>query len=193
MISKLKWLSLLFVIVITFVGCSNYESESIKVSEDFIKYLYTVDSEKISQYNDFSTTMSEKVESQLNNTTTSGIIMIDDKSIPVFDRPIQPMMTDEAYNRFKQNRSFTSYIIACKEKNVTMEVEDLVLTRAYFNREENKIGFNYEVKLIIKSDTSTDIKPDNGFGSIDLIKEKDQWKVYSLKYPGIPKFIVSKK
>lgn len=81
----IELLSILFLLSITFVGCSvTDENNAKKVAEQFGRNLYTVDSKKVTDYNSLS-----KI----------GTIQSFAKMIQAIDKTIQPLMTEKGYTK----------------------------------------------------------------------------------------------
>lgn len=192
MVKRGQLLSLLLFITLSLVGCGNNdEKASAKVAEDFGKTFYTVDSNKTSQFDDFSNSLSKMAESQRDNITSTGVIELKDTdtTVPAFDENIRPLMTEDAYKKYVANRHNIMNIQACKKNDVIMQVTDFTLTKTFYDSKQGKIGFDYEVKLKITSNKDKDTQTDNGKGNIGLIRENGQWKVYSSTISVMPKLI----
>lgn len=169
--------SILCLIILILVGCSHSDSDennAQKVAKEFATELYTVDSNKINDYN---------------NLTKS----IDNKTFPETmhsnDKTIKSLMTEEGYNSLVANRFNTLNTQGCTESNYTMQVTDLTLSQNAYDIKENKAGYNFEIKLKFISNKDNSKQTGVGKGYIGLSKENGQWKVFVYRVTVVPKLI----
>lgn len=99
----LKLLSVLFLITISFIGCSNTDkNDASKVAEQFVRNLYTVDTKQLAEYNTFRNSSSAADRGQ-----TLQLLLNDFK----------PLMTDEWYRKFMANGEYTAIVNRFSSRN----------------------------------------------------------------------------
>ncbi|MGH4137770.1 hypothetical protein [Clostridium sp.] len=164
------------------------------VAKDFSNKLFEVGSVKMEEYKDL-------VAAGLNVGAVDiigaeGVIKADKiahanylKTLKLFDRHIEGLMTKEAYENCIKNRYNTLISEICDKGNYTTRVTDVILGENLYNDKEGKVGYNYEIKLLF---TYMDVKAvryeyDMVKGSIGLSRVNDQWKVSDFKITVKPK------
>jgi len=153
----------------------NEVKEAEKIAMQFGKRLYTVGLKEFDVYN--------KYENESSEAMLMGAYEL--------HQDFGPLMTDKEFQSLIAARYYIRYTIAAMHKEYTMEVKDLVLSKQFEDKKENKIGFNYEVKIrmIFNKDKSERIEEEYGY--IGLIKENGKWKVYSYKLDTPSKYIMN--
>lgn len=170
-------LGILYLVTIILVGCSysnSDENSAQKVAKEFETELYTVDSNKINDYNNL-------IKSK--DTQTFA------ETMQFNDKTIKSLMTEEGYNSLVANRFNTLNTQGCAEGNYIMQVTDLTLSPNAYDIKENKAGYNFEIKLNFISNRDKAQQTDVGKGYIGLSKENGQWKVFVYRVTGVPKLI----
>ncbi|BCZ48114.1 hypothetical protein psyc5s11_41810 [Clostridium gelidum] len=170
-----KLFSILSLVTLILVVCSNSnENNAQKVAKEFETELYTVDSNKINDYNNL---IKIKDVQALAETMQSN------------DKTIKSLMTEEGYNSLVANRFNTLNTQGCAEGNYTMQVTDLTLSQNSYDIKENKAGYNFETKLKFSLNKDNTEQTDVGKGYIGLSKENGQWKVFVYRMTVLPKLI----
>jgi hypothetical protein len=111
------------------------------------------------------------------------------KTLKLFDRHLEPLMTKEAYESCFANRYNTLISEVCAKGNYTTRVTDVILDENLYTDKEDKAGYDYEVKLVF---INMDLKAaryeyDIAKGYIGLSRVNDQWKVSDFKMTVEPK------
>ena len=167
--------SLLFLITITFIGCTSklQVEKPVTIAEEFGKNLYTADSQKIADYKKIMASISEQ---------TNYL-----KMIQTFDKTIQPLMTKEAYENCLANRYNTLSALICAKGNYTVQVTNFILGKNLYSEKEDKVGYYYEAKLKFTATNGKVERTDTSKGYIGLSKQNSQWKVSIYKLTEAPK------
>lgn len=123
---------------------------------------------------------------------TSDISVIGKKLEALHD-DIKPLTTDKGYKNVLAGRAYFMNLQGCSENHFIMQVKDITLTKRFYDKEENKAGFDYEakVKLVSNKDKKEQIETVNGY--IGLVKENGKWKVYAYKLLKIPEAFIPKR
>lgn len=162
-------------ILIILPGCSSSaEDTAEKAAKALIEELYTVNSEKVSKFNDL---MKEQNNQSFIETMQSN------------DKTLRSLMTEDEYNKLVSNRQNIAIVQGCFVSDCTMQVTDIALSKNTYDTKENKAGFNFEAKLKLISNKDNAEKPDLATGYIGLSKENGQWKVFAYKHNTSPKFL----
>jgi hypothetical protein len=169
--------SILCFVILILVGCSHTDLDDIsaqKVAKEFATELYTVDSNKIKDYNNLI---------KIKDTKSFA------ETMQVNDKTIKSLMTEEGYNSLVANRFNTLNTQGCTESNYTMQVTDFTLSPNEYDIKENKAGYNFEIKLKFISNKDNTEHTDVGKGYVGLSKENGQWKVFVYRTTAVPKLI----
>lgn len=170
------------------------------VAKDFSNKLYEVSPDKIKEYKDFLAAGSSA--GAVDIIGAEGVIKADKiahanylKTLKLYDRQIETLMTKEAYESCFENRYNTLISEICAKGNYTTRVIDVILDKNLYGDKEDKAGYNYEVKLVF---TYMDLKAvryefDMAKGYIGLSRVKDQWKVSDYKITVEPKLYLEAK
>lgn len=145
------------------------------IANEFVKNFYMVDSKKIAEYNNMFS-------------GSSGAAKFE-KGLNAIDKDIRPLMTEKEYRSLVINRLNTINIQGCSQNNCTMEIINLTLTQRFCNKEENKIGYDYEAKVKVTSNSGKKIQTDIGNGYIGFYKENGEWNIYVYEMFSMPKLI----
>lgn len=162
-----KLLSVLFLITFAFAGCSSSDETNAKtIAGQFVKKLYTIDSKQIDEF---------KHDTPANN------------NIVKVQQILQPIMTDNAFGGIIGERAY--YFNVNIKSDSTMEIENLTLTKRFYDSKENKAGYDYKAKFKLISNKDKKEQTDVLEGYVGLVKEKDKWKVYAYKLYDLPKLL----
>lgn len=195
----IKLFNLLFLIIITFSGCASNESDSKKIAQEFGRNLYTVNAQKVDEYNKM---LKERDKFNVANavmTETGGVAPHTPeyiKTMQSLDKNIQPLMTEKAYEAIVANRFNTLSTEVCAEGNYTCQVINFILDKNLYDEKGDKAGYYYEIKLKFISTNGKAERTDTAKGYIALLKENGQWKVFVYKsetYPNLYKEILINK
>lgn len=147
------------------------------LSQKFGRNLYTVTSDKISEYNNAF---------GQNNADRAKVA----QNMLALYKDMKPLMTAKAYASLIGNREYVVFIQGCVQHNCTLKFENITLTQRFYDKKENKIGYDYEAKVKIISDSDKKAQTDIAKGYIGLSKENGQWKVYANREFEVPKSII---
>ena len=176
----IKLFTIVFLITLTLVGCSDSnEGDSKKVAEKFVRNLHTVDAQKVDEYNKLGTVTIGTIGLGVPTESNSGPSEEYIKAMQSLDKNIQHLMTTEGYTGIVADKfNFLSPSI-CARDNYTSQVTEFILGENIYenNKDKNKVRYPYEIKLQFIPTDGTAEKSDASKGVIELIKENDQWKV----------------
>lgn len=172
-------LIILLLITITVISCVKSGSNIKKVAQEFCENLYTVDREKVTEYNRFL----KEIKNTKEPDKLIGLLQERLKSI---DKGIEPLMTKKGYENTVMNRMNTLALDICIEGDYTLQVTDFILGENQYDDGEDKAGYYYEVKLNFISEDGKTEQTDTAKGYIGLIKENGQWKVFAHKPQKLP-------
>lgn len=169
------------------------------VAQEFINYLYEVDTQKVADYKKLITIRSSL--EAVDTIGSKGSIKADktlnakySKVLQTFDRRIQSLMTKEAYEGVVGNRYNTLSSVICNKGDYLMRVKDFIFNKNLYGDNEEKAGYNYEVKLqyvsydwkyALMDSTKGYVGISKGY--VVLSKVNDQWKVSTYKLTVAPK------
>lgn len=161
--------------VIILAGCSSLDEKNAqKAAKVFGTELYTVDSKKIENYN-----------AALKTGDSAAYV----KTLLENDKALKSLMTEDGYETLVSNRENISFTQLCIKGNYIMQVTDLTLSKNAYDIKENKASYNFTVKLKLISEKDKTEQTDEGQGSISLVKENGQWKVFAYKMTVLPKLL----
>lgn len=161
--------------VLVLAGCSSLDEKNAqKAAKVFGTELYTVDSKKIENYN-----------AALKTGDSAAYV----KTLLENDKALKSLMTEDGYETLVSNRENISFTQLCIKGNYIMQVTDLTLSKNAYDIKENKASYNFTVKLKLISEKDKTEQTDEGQGSISLVKENGQWKVFAYKMTVLPKLL----
>mgnify|MGYP001603290002 CR=1 FL=1 len=178
----IRLFSLLVLITITFIGCkSSDESHAQKFAQEFGENLYTVNAQKVTEYN--------KMLKESKKVAVANEVMIENggvvphtpayiKTMQSLDKNIQPLMVKKAYEATAGNRFNILSTEICAKGNYTCQVTDIILDKNLYTDKKDKAGYYYEAKLKFISTNGKTDRMDTAKGYIGLSKENGQWKVF---------------
>lgn len=147
---------LAIILSIFFMGCSS-STKNNHVIKDFISKFYTVTSEDIKMYGDNTNGISDEF-----------ITFIEESN-----KTFQPLLTDEAFNTFKNNKLSTIRLDGPFKGNYTVEVTDMEITEKEII--DDVASYDVSFTLVKKQDNRTSDK--NYSTTIYLEKLDDNWKI----------------
>lgn len=173
----IRIVGVLSLITLVLVGCSSSDEKNAqKAAKEFGTELYTVDANKIENYN--------------------ALLKKGDKDIAKLaeeyqsnDKAIKSLMTEDGYKTLFSNRGTILFTQLCIKGNYTMQVTDLTLSKKAYDIKDNKASYNFTVKLKLTSGKDKKEQADEGQGYISLVKENGQWKVFAYKMTVLPKLL----
>lgn len=108
---------------------------------------------------------------------------------------IKNLMTKEGYKKVRMKQLDRLNIRICAEKGYNSQVTDVVLGENIYEKDKDidKTRYLYEAKIEYKSTDDSDKIKGVLSGAIELLEEKNEWKIsfYTItEYPNIPKLFI---
>jgi hypothetical protein len=172
-------LIILFLGIFILAGCDkSADTGNQAVAEKFVMEMYTIDVEKVKNYNRFLD-LKPADEKELA------------EAIEANDEVVKSLMTDKAYNVLVSNRQNFMFAQHCALNNCTIKVLDVIFSEKESGVEENKADYNFEVKVQFVSNDGSVLQDDSAKGQLRLEREDNKWKISGYRVSEYPKAIVN--
>lgn len=186
----IKLFSILSLIALFLVGCNGSDENAKQVAEEFIRNIYTVDASKVAEYKKLDKEMlpiMDIIGESIPKGSKTGPNEEYTKIMQSLDKNIKSLMTEKGYESLVANRFNLLSTKICDEGNYTSQVTDFVLGKNVYGEKEDKVRYNYEVKLKFISSDGKSEQIDASTGAVELLKENGQWKIWLYSITKFPK------
>jgi hypothetical protein len=187
----IKLFSILFLITLTLVGCSDsHEKNAKEVGEAFVRNLYTVDANKVAEFKKLEGQIPPLVSIIGEGVPKGSVTGPNEKYTKItqsLDKKTQPLMTEKGYEAIVASRFNLLSTIICVDHNYTLQVTDFILGENVYGEKDDTVRHHYEAKLKFISTDGKAEQTDVTKGYIELLKEDGQWKVCMYGITTFPK------
>lgn len=153
-----KYLILLLVVCISLwlVGCGSAisDKDAKGVIKEYKSLLYNVE-----DYNSYE------------------VVFETPETLLKFIEQFKPYYTEKGYAKFVANRTPLMVLQACFNGKHNLEFEDITFNKVSKKTKENKVIFDYEVKIKVTYPETNTEKIVNELGQASLVKENGNWKI----------------
>ena len=159
--------------------------QPIVIAEEFVRNLYTVDANKVAEFNKLGQIGPGVIGEGATKESTAATNDEYTKAALSLDKSVQPLMTAQGYDSIVTTTFNILGAKICAENNYTSQVTSFTLGENVYKDNGDKVRYLYEANLKFTSTDGKDDVTDSTKGYVELLKENGQWKVdqYNITSP----------